>query len=496
MLRFSPKPNLAHLIPWAEWEDDAFRRAQAENKPVMLWLGAFWCGYCQRMDQETFSDRENLALLSAYFVPLRIEYAKRPDIDARYNLNGWPTVAFFTPQGQLLAAVNYLPVEEFKNLLIDVHLAYQQRQSEFPAAAESPIEDKSPAVPVIETNRLATALDEITTAIMAQADRENGGYGRGQKFIQADANEFLLARYEATKDARFLDHVCLTLDRMRAGPIHDHEEGGYFRTTTGADWSRPHREKLLAEQAGLALNCSHVFRITQQPVYRDMAAEILGYVKRKLLDPSTGAFFGCEDFLRTFAGDQSANDAFTTVIDRCIYTDANTLAIRAYLEASALSRDAEYRSIALGALDFLWNHCRHEDGGMSHYFEGCPQLHGLLNDQVRTGLALLSAHAATGEASFLVRAQELAEFVLTRLRNPAGGFFDIGAAGSPLARLPLTLIEQNGVASTFFVSLGEATRDARYREAALSVFGPFVENAVQYGIHAATMGAAMSSWIA
>ena len=108
MHRFSPNSNLAHLIPWFEWENEAFAKARADNKPVMLFLAAFWCRYCQRMDEQAFSDRENLALLNAYFVALRVEDAKRPDIDARYNLNGWPTVAFFTPAGELLAAAGPL----------------------------------------------------------------------------------------------------------------------------------------------------------------------------------------------------------------------------------------------------------------------------------------------------------------------------------------------------------------------------------------------------
>src|SRR5262245_49360093 len=89
-----------------------------------------WCRYCQRMDEEAFSDRENMALLNAYFVALRAENAKRPDIDARYNLNGWPTIAFLTPAGELLAAANYLPTEEFKDLLLNVYLGYQQQRPE------------------------------------------------------------------------------------------------------------------------------------------------------------------------------------------------------------------------------------------------------------------------------------------------------------------------------------------------------------------------------
>src|SRR6266576_1924534 len=118
MLRFSPNPNSSPLIHWIESEDDAFRKAREQDRPVMLFLSAFWCRYCQSMDEAAFSDRENMALLNAYFVALRVDNAKRPDIDARYNLNGWPTIAFLTPNGKLLAAANYLPSDEFKEFPI------------------------------------------------------------------------------------------------------------------------------------------------------------------------------------------------------------------------------------------------------------------------------------------------------------------------------------------------------------------------------------------
>ena len=131
MLRFSPNRNLAHLVRWFEFEDEAFAAARAQDRPVVVFLGAFWCRYCQRMDEEAFSDRENMALLNAYFVVLRVENAKRPDIDARYNLNGWPTIAFLTPNGKLLAASNYLPTAEFKELLLNVYMEYEQNKDRF-----------------------------------------------------------------------------------------------------------------------------------------------------------------------------------------------------------------------------------------------------------------------------------------------------------------------------------------------------------------------------
>ena len=135
MFRFSPNPNSAHRIHWREWGADAFEYAREQQKPVMLYLGAFWCGICQRMDETTFSNTEIIALLNAYFVPVRVEDAQRPDIDVRYNRNGWPTIVFMSAGGDYLAAVNYLAPGDFSDVLVRVHVGYQDSVS---AAAPEP----------------------------------------------------------------------------------------------------------------------------------------------------------------------------------------------------------------------------------------------------------------------------------------------------------------------------------------------------------------------
>jgi uncharacterized protein len=493
MLRFSPNPNRAHMIPWFEWSDEAFRLAQEQNKPVMLFLSAFWCGYCQRMDQEAFSETENIALLKAYFVSIRVENGQRPDIDSRYNQNGWPTLIFMTPQGDPIIATNYLPANQFEDLLLRVYIGHQQTPAyDDPAGSTGEnIAPPAPAPASMITGPNKSSISEIAGIIMNLADTTNGGYGQGQKFIHAEANDFLLVRYQETKDSRYLDQVRLTLDRMRAGPIHDRDEGAYFRTTTGADWSRPHREKLLAEQAGLVRNCLQTFKITKQPVYAEMAQEIVGYLNRKLYDAATGSFYGCEDFLRTFADEQSPLETFFTIFDKCIYTDANAQTIAAYLDASVTLRNADYKTTALGALEFLWDHARGDDGAMYHCFDGGAQVHGLLNDQTHMGLALLMAYGITGEEKYLERAKELTTFILTRLKNPAGGYYDICTPGAAYLKLRLTLIEQNGPAASFFLALADATGDTTYRAAALWAFVPFTENFAEYGIYAAALGQAL-----
>lgn len=495
MIRFSPNPNRANLIPWQEWGQNAFCEAQAHDKPVMLFLSTFWCRYCQRMDEEAFSETENIALLRAYFVSIRAENAQRPDVDCRYNQNGWPTIVFMTPRGKPIVVANYLPSDQFEELLLRVYMGYQQTKSAADPKDEFLTGNVAPAEARIFAQPKESSLTEIAKMIIELADPVNGGYGRGQKFIEAEANDFLLGRFRATKDSRYLDHVCLTLDRMRESAIHDHKAGAYFRTTTGADWSQPHREKLLAEQAGLLRNCLRTFRPTQQPVYAEMAEDIMAYLNGTLSNPADGTFYGCEDFLRISESEGTSSQDFFTILDPCVYTDANAQTIAAYLEASAVLSKPICKERALTALEFLWDHCRDAGGGMYHYFDGAPRVHGLLNDQTAMGTALLWAHRVTGDTKYLDRARELAEFVWVRLKNPAGAYYDVSTQGPAYLQLRLTLIEQNGPAASFFLGLAETTGELRYREAAHWGLSGFTNDVGDYGIHAATLGQALGEYL-
>jgi len=279
---------------------------------------------------------------------------------------------------------------------------------------------------------------------------------------------------------------------MRSSAIYDAKEGGYFRTTSGADWVQPHREKLLIEQAGLLLNCLHLFRITQSPDHARMAEEIIDYVDRKLFDAAKPAFFGCEDFLRVET--KSSSDEFFTIIDTCIYTDANALAVSAYLDAAAMLNRPELESRALKVLDFLWDHNR-DERGMFHYFDDAPQVPGLLMDQARMGIALVRAFAATGKKSLLDRATQLADVIVAQLKCAGSGYFDRSQSDLNFFGPPLILIDQNGVTASFFVQLANATRQARYRDAAVSALSAFPGDFASYGIQAAPLGQALGEWL-
>ncbi len=459
----------------------------------MLFLTAFWCRFCQRMDEEAFSDNENLALLNAYFIPVRCDNAQRPDIDIRYNSNGWPTLAFMTADGDLLSVANYLPSEEFGNLLIRVYTAYHEKKDQIRLLHRTAQQGSSDKQSCLNDSRPdLSMIEDITKQMLELADREYGGYGRGQKFIQPQVNDFLLARYEATKEPQYLDHVCLTLDRMRESPMRDHETGAYFRTCSGRDWSRPHREKLLAEQAGVLANCLGAFRITRLPVYARMAEEQIAYLNAHLFDAATGAFYGCEDFLREDGA--SSAEKFFSILDECIYIDANAEIIVAYLEAAVTLAQPRCRERALHALEFLWERCRTPNGAMAHYYDGAAHLAGLLEDQVYMGNALLKAHSITRDTRYLERATALAEFILARLKNPHGGYYDIEIPGPALSAFRLTLIAQNGRAASFFLTLAQAPQNNRYRDAALWALAAFKGDFSPYGLDAACFGQALGEY--
>ncbi len=493
MFRFSPNPNGAHRIHWSDWGTAAFDRARAEKKPVMLYLGAFWCGICQRMDETTFSDTENVALLNAYFVPVRVEDAQRPDLDVRYNRNGWPTIVFLSAEGDFLASVNYLSPRDFSDVLVRLHVGYQEGE---PAAAPGPPVAPPPRVTTVRPE----AVDEIAEIIRNLADPVHGGYETERKFPHCEANEFLLQRHAATGDARYLNHVRITLHRMHQSKTHD-PEGGFFRYSSKPDWSEPHHEKLLSDHAGLLDNALHVFELTGESFFRELAEEILDYLDRGFRDPAEPYFHGCRDYIRITPGRDTPAGSMLhesrgmfSMTDPWMYTDANARTVSACLRAAGTlgRKDCEERS--LETLRFLLERCWDGSRGIAHYFDDAARLRGLLTDQALTGRALADGFQATGEPAFLERAEALAGFIRASLKNSAGGFFDIAEKGPAFLQYPLTRVTENGVAARFFLKLHDLTGKPEHCDAALWALQCHHGDFTDHGVHAAEYGTALAAY--
>jgi len=146
-------------------------------------------------------------------------------------------------------------------------------------------------------------------------------------------------------------------------------------------------------------------------------------------------------------------------------------------------------------LDFLWRASRSESTAMFHYFDGAAHVPGLLQDQAQMGMALLRAYDVTGEVEYVNKARQLAAFILSEMKNPAGGFYDIPMRDAASLKVRLTLIEQNGSAASFFLALFQATGEASYRDAARWALQPFTGSFPEYGVHTASFGRALQEYL-
>jgi uncharacterized protein YyaL (SSP411 family) len=470
MFRFSPRTNRAHLVQWRAWGEEAFQEAQQQNKLVAVCLTAFWCGYCQRMDESTLSNDEVQALLNAFFIPIRVEESQRPDVDLRYNQDGWPTIAFLTPAGDHLLSVNYTAPEPFITLLVRLVDAYQRDPDTIvESAAQRHAEAMARQSADAPAPLGAAIVAEIAGMIEGLADPDHGGYGTTFKFLHTEANAFLLYLFEVTGESSYLNHVTFTLDTMRQSRTFDSQDGGFFRYSSRADWQEPHPEKLLDDQAALLRNYLHTYLLTDLPTYRETAEGLVDYLNATLSHSTQPYFFGCQDYVRPeldLAASRQGPVALLSLIDELVYCDANARAASAYLETWWLLGKADCKARALSLLDQVWHVLRAPGVGMYHYWDGEAHVPGLLMDSVMTGLALLDAYAVCGPAPYLERARYLAEDIVRNHRHVDGGFGDISQRGPANLQVPVTVLTQNANTAAFFVRLADLSGDIAYRKAA------------------------------
>jgi uncharacterized protein YyaL (SSP411 family) len=500
MLRFSPRPNRAHLVKWREWGAEAFQEAEQQDKPVVVFLTAFWCGYCQRMDETALSNEEVQALLNAFFIPIRVEESQRPDVDLRYNQDGWPTIAFLTPAGEHLLSVNYTAPEPFITLLVRVVDAYQRDKATLLAAAAQHRADAMARQSKEAPAPLGAAIvAEVAGMVEGLADPVHGGYGTKSKFLHTEANDFLLYLFEVTGEASHLEHVKFTLEKMRHSRTFDTKDGGFFRYSSRTDWQEPHPEKLLDDQAALLRTYLHTYLLTDQPFYREMAEGLVDYLNATLSNDTTPCFFGCQDYVRPefdLSASRQGPPPLLSLIDELVYCDANARTASAYLDAWWLLGREDCKERAQQVLERLWETLRAPGVGMYHYVDGAPHVPGLLMDSVMTGLALLDAYAVCGAARYLERARRLAEEIVRHHSHAAGGLGDISAAGPANLQVPVMVLTQNASAAVFFVRLADLSGNVTYRQTAHWALRRFPNSHRQYEAFAAGFGHALGRLLA
>jgi len=456
------------------------------------------------MDETTLSIDETITLLNAYFIPVRVEDAQRPDLNVRYSQNGWPTIVFMTPQGDYLASTNYMPPSDFCDVLAQLYQTYTDNRQELVKSLAQAKEQSSASEESTGPSTPRPAIvAEIEDTLLGIVDPIYGGYGPDHKFLHPEAHEFLLSRYHATGETAFVDHVALTLDQMARSRTHDDEDGGFHRYSSKRDWTEPHKEKLLADHAELLRTYLHMLVITGEPRYEDMAREMITFMDSRLSDDDGVAFLGCQDYVRAVTRRVSEKEGGpdrepgTTfwVIDNWVYTDANAQAVSSYLNAYRILGEPRLKARALSTLEFIRNSCHDADGRLCHYFDGKPSAPGLLIDKVRVASALLDALAVTGDDSHLGRAKALGLRILDEHRNPAGGFYDISQNGPGHLQYQLTLLTENGLTASLMLRLYDATGDDAFSDGAGWALGAFTGDLSVYGVFASDFGVAMANFM-
>jgi uncharacterized protein YyaL (SSP411 family) len=301
-------------VDWQPWGLEAFEQARREDKPIFLSIGYSTCHWCHVMERESFENEEIAAILNKNFVSIKVDREERPDVDRIYMTfvqattggGGWPMSVFLTPDLKPFYGGTYFPPEQrygqpgFSMVLERIAEAWRLDRDRIVESSRETIEQLqkqaavAPASPGSFLRLGEASLDSGFYAFRRTFDSRYGGFGDAPKFPRPVAFNFLLRYYARTKNAEALDMVLATLREMAKGGMYDQLGGGFHRYSVDARWFVPHFEKMLYDQAQLAVSYLEAFQITGEMSYAETARGILDYLLRDMLDRDAG-FYSAED---------------------------------------------------------------------------------------------------------------------------------------------------------------------------------------------------------
>jgi len=330
-LRDSASPYLrsaAHQpVHWHEWGNEAFAKARAEAKPILLDIGAVWCHWCHVIDRESYENPEIAALINQFYIPVKVDRDERPDVDARYQSavsaisgqGGWPLTAFLTPDGKPFFGGTYFPPDDqmgrpgFRRIVLAIAEAFGTRRREVDASAQA-LED---AVAKAERHHNvrgefdAGVVDSVIQSALHLFDEIHGGFGHAPKFPHSSAIDLLLERHKWPGGTKLQALAERTLDGMAAGGFHDQLGGGFHRYSVDERWCVPHFEKMTYDNSALLKNYLHGYQSLRLPHYRRVAEGIIAWVDEVLSDREHGGFYSSQDADQTLEDD---GDYFTWTV--------------------------------------------------------------------------------------------------------------------------------------------------------------------------------------
>ncbi len=296
-------------VDWYPWGEEAFERARAEDKPLLISIGYSACHWCHVMEHESFEDGAVAAVQNEHFINIKVDMEERPDVDQIYmnfvqmttGRGGWPMNVFVTPDKQPFFGGTYFPpsprygMPSWQQILMSIAEAWRERRDEIEGSVAQ-IVGELRRMSIVESG--SSLSDEMLDAACASHvrtfDAVNGGFGGAPKFPAAMSLEFLLRYHKRTSDEKALEMVRFSLDKMACGGIYDQLGGGFHRYAVDQIWLVPHFEKMLYDNAQLSRVYLHAYQVTGVQFYKRIATEILDYIEREMLDAS-GGFYSTQD---------------------------------------------------------------------------------------------------------------------------------------------------------------------------------------------------------
>jgi uncharacterized protein YyaL (SSP411 family) len=432
-------------VEWREWGPSAFAEARRRDQPVLLALTATWCGDCHEMDARTYADPAVAEELASGFVPVRVDVDRHPRVRERYNAGGFPSTAFCTPTGELIAGAGFLGPDGLRQVMTRVGERWAESGTDAGRIPRAVAGDPTPSGPVgdhIESR----FVDLVATAF----DEEFGGWGDGPKFPLPRTVEFALKR-DRERARRALDAV--------DGALVD-ADGGFFRYARSRDWSDPDRAKLLADNAALVRAFANAYCYTGDDAYRETAARGVDYLVDALWNGS--AFGGSQ---APAEGDDRPRTDLTA------FAGPNALAVDALLTLVAYTDADGPRAYARRTLSTLRSSLVAADGTVRRWDDpDAPTL--VLSDHARTVAAATRAVQVLDADGALDLAERVADRAIDALFDD-GSFRDGPATGPGLLDRPLRPIDGNVEMAEALLDLSALTGDERYRSVARDAVGAF-----------------------
>jgi uncharacterized protein YyaL (SSP411 family) len=304
-------------VDWYAWGDEALQRAKQEDKPILVSIGYAACHWCHVMERESFEDLQTASLMNQYFICIKIDREERPDLDhffmdalqATSGNGGWPLNMFLTSDGRPFYGGTYFPPQNmhnrisWKELLVQLHGAYQKRRADIEEQANNLIEHLQKSNNLKSNHSFDITQEEMFTPqqtqkifnnIMGAADQVEGGFGTAPKFPQTYTIQYLLRYHHFTGNKEALEQATLSLKKMMRGGIYDQLGGGFCRYSTDVQWLAPHFEKMTYDNALLLLVLAEAFQLTEDQEYKRVAEETICFMQRELQDVN-GGFYAALD---------------------------------------------------------------------------------------------------------------------------------------------------------------------------------------------------------